>query len=421
MESNTFTLIRETKKNTFIVDIEKISEKLDNIEDLIKRNGVTMPLVKFWIKHNNEYASLVYTYSNPLNIDKRVIDFFYNLKLSKNKRKSNFETEVIKAFKLYKEEQEVKKQNIEEATKFYNILQQTKENKITWRKLSSSKRGLILDETYISQSGSSLLKLKVTGKSDDGKYYSTHMCLYEKSKVINVPDPKMKSYKKLYYAIIGNINLLKQSNRSKGRPKYSKKNTTNIIKRTIRKEDFVVRTNVLKCLSENHPMEDIIGIISIVTSNGSIVVKEVPAAYCKECKCYFLLKDDYKQLAQKGVLLCNLIEKEEFYKYGLNHSIYLSKESILMRNGYNVKATLGLTDIQRQTILANIMDNQILYGLEIVNYLRWFISQKKNISSYKTAVDKWEADLQFVQLYRKDSRRKVFINSITKTEYKKFR
>ena len=90
----------------------------------------------------------------------------------------------------------------------------------------------------------------------------------------------------------------------------------------------------------------------------------------------------------------------------------MSSESLLMRNGYNVKASIGLTDIQRQIILRNIMESQILTPHKIASYLDMFISQKKNLPQYKEAILKWQKDKRYVLDYDADDKRNVFIKSI---------
>src|SRR5699024_130421 len=183
--------------------------------------------------------------------------------------------------------------------------------------------------------------------------------------------------------------------------------------------DFVVRTNVFRCISDKHHLEEVLGIIQVLRPDGSITEEKVTASYCKECCCYFLLRSEYDRVFNKGILLCKMIEKEEFYKSGINGFADIKGESVLMQNGYNVQAKVGLTDIQRQTILANIMDEKILSASQIISYLQFFKAQKRNLPSYKMAVDKWDADLQFTKLYQQDKKQRVFINSITKTRYRK--
>ena len=130
------------------------------------------------------------------------------------------------------------------------------------------------------------------------------------------------------------------------------------------------------------------------------------------------MQSEYDRISKIGILICKMIEKEDLYRYGL-HYHNMAGESILMQNGYNVKANNGLTDIQRQTILANLIDDHTLTASEIISYLQMFMAQKKGLPSYQMAVDKWDADLQFVRQYKEDNKRRVFINSITKVAYKR--
>ena len=63
---------------------------------------------------------------------------------------------------------------------------------------------------------------------------------------------------------------------------------------------------------------------------------------------------------------------------------------------------------------------QNIHALQIISYLQFFKAQKRNLPSYKMAVDKCDyADLQFTKLYQQNKKQRVFINSITKTRYRK--
>lgn len=330
-------------------------------------------------------------------------------KAKAEKRKAGREILEKKKKENPKQEQNNQSMKTDSSPQYYLTILRTQDNSINWQKRISTKNSIVMQEVYVAQSSEGELRFEIFGKSDDGKKFKIHSELSLNGRNIHFIDNKNE----LYNAIIKNVG--RQNQTSTAKKSVNKQIRTVYIKY----KDFVVRTNIFKCISEQHPLEDIIGIISIVTPNGTIIEQKIPAAYCSKCNCYFILKDEFKKASQKGVLLCNLIEKEEFYKYGLKHSIYLSKESILMRNGYNVKANVGLTDMQRQTILANLIDDKVISAFEIINYLRWFIAQKEYLPAYKMAVNKWEADMQFVRLYREDNRRRVFVSSITKTTYKK--
>lgn len=103
---------------------------------------------------------------------------------------------------------------------------------------------------------------------------------------------------------------------------------------------------------------------------------------------------------------------EIYYKKGKLQDFNAASESLLMQNGYNVKANNGLTDVQRQVILQNIMDNKILTPHRISSYLDMFIAQKGNMPQYKEAILKWEKDRSFVLDYKNGAKRNVDIQSI---------
>ena len=148
---------------------------------------------------------------------------------------------------------------------------------------------------------------------------------------------------KLYKAIIKNNKILDIKTLIKN--KYGIDKIENqISSKNIELKDFVVRTNIFKCISDKHTVEEIIGIIKVLKPNGNIYEEKVTAAYCSSCHCYFLMKSEYDRIHKQGILLCRMIERVDFLQSGI-YSWYGNKESILMRCGYNVKANVGLTDI----------------------------------------------------------------------------
>lgn len=182
--------------------------------------------------------------------------------------------------------------------------------------------------------------------------------------------------------------------------------------RKINNGDFVVITNLFRCFHKEHLVEEIIGVISVVDRQGKIIERKVSGAYCPKCNCYYLLTSQYKKLKENGILLCQLIDGETYYKKGKLQDFNAASESLLMQNGYNVKANNGLTDVQRQVILQNIMDNKILTPHRISSYLDMFIAQKRNMPQYKEAILKWEKDRSFVLNYKNGNKRSVNIQSI---------
>lgn len=191
---------------------------------------------------------------------------------------------------------------------------------------------------------------------------------------------------------------------------------------TIYSFDFVVRTNTFKCYHSDHKLKDLVGVLDVRKFDGQLTEQEVQAAYCEECDCYFVCKDEFDKLALIGEPLCNVLETETYYKEGLYHSSnYFSYagRSILMENGYNVRAGNGLTDIERQNILADLVDKNITSAFNIKCLIQSFIAQKECLSQYDTAIEKWKADMEFISSYNSDKKERVYVNSIKRNIYKK--
>jgi hypothetical protein len=180
----------------------------------------------------------------------------------------------------------------------------------------------------------------------------------------------------------------------------------------INSNDFLVRTNLFRCYYKEHLVEEIIGVVKIVTPKGDIREERVSCAYCPNCYCFYILNSQYDNLRKIGIILCQLIDKEDYYKFGKLNEFNVAKESLLMQNRYNVKANNGMTDIQLKIILKNIIDNKILSAHRISSYLDMFISQKKSMPQYSEAIQKWESDKRFVLEYKSNDKRIVNIDSI---------
>lgn len=220
-----------------------------------------------------------------------------------------------------------------------------------------------------------------------------------------------KDYNAALYRVVKKMALKKAhegSRLSKPEPGTEKK----VIQ--IEPTNFVVRTNLFRCFHKEHLVEEIIGRLTIVTPLGKRITENIPCAYCPKCNCFYMLTSVYNRVSEKGVLLCQLIDKEEYYKTGKTEVFAGAKSSLLMQNGYNVKANNGLTDLQRQIILESILDNGIMTPHQIVSYLDTFVAQKQKLIQYSEAVSKWRRDREFVLAYDTESKRTVNIERIKK-------
>ena len=83
----------------------------------------------------------------------------------------------------------------------------------------------------------------------------------------------------------------------------------------------------------------------------------------------------------------------------LNGFSNLKEESILHAFGYTVSTNDNLSDLQRQKIIADVLDLGLMSTAEIVNLLEFLISSHNNIK-YLSAKTKWERDLKFTSNYK---------------------
>lgn len=378
--------------------------KIVNLTDMISIEN--KDILTLFLEDNLAYQRICK--KKHYQIDKILRKFLESYKPKIKSYSKKQKQEYIEAFTEYKKsknEQRLDYQLLEE------LLNSTRNGSVHWKKRKWKKTSQFLEQDFVTQYGKMECVFSIIGRSVEAQKWKVHMSLEMDGKN-NVTSNNHKLYELLYQEILKSIKTA-ETKEYKQKVKQLQANT-----RHISSDDFVVRTNIFRCVFEHHHLEEILGIIHIVKPDGTTMEEKVTAAYCQECDCYFLMRSEYERVAKKGILLCHMIEKEEFYKHGLNLS-HLAGESILMQNGYNVKANVGLTDIQRQTILANIIDNHILTASQIISYLQMFMAQKKGLPSYRMAVGKWDADLQFVRLYKEDAKRRVFISSITKTAYRK--
>ena len=77
----------------------------------------------------------------------------------------------------------------------------------------------------------------------------------------------------------------------------------------------------------------------------------------------------------------------------------LNNESILKEFGYNVDYKSHLSFEQRQAILAEIVDLEILSVSNIVDYLNFFINSHTDYKYYE-ACEKWKRDKEFIENYK---------------------
>lgn len=176
-------------------------------------------------------------------------------------------------------------------------------------------------------------------------------------------------------------------------------------------KDFVVRTNVFKCMHNKHKINNVVAMINI-DNDGKKKQMKISAGYCSQCKVYFIMDSTYQRLKKKGMILCRVTDEKNYMKSGYINGMKLAQQSLLMQYGYNVSQTEGLTATGRQKILAVIIDNKIMAKSEIISYLDFFISQRSSMSNMEIAISKWETDREFVENYKIGQYTQFGVNAI---------
>lgn len=233
------------------------------------------------------------------------------------------------------------------------LVGETIEGTVQWTEKLNTHTDKTFSKQYICRYFDLKITFNVTGYKVEGKWRAYFELIWENE----YADTSLFGgafYSKLYKAVQDRT----FSYNHKEENKYTKATISNKLRKQIEINygDFVVRTNLFRCFYKDHLVEEIIGLLKIITPQGKEVTDKVACAYCSKCNCYYMLTSEYNRVSQKGIILCQLIDKDDYYKTGTFNRMNRVNESLLMQNGYNVKANVGLTDIQRQMILESIME-----------------------------------------------------------------
>ena len=91
-------------------------------------------------------------------------------------------------------------------------------------------------------------------------------------------------------------------------------------------------------------------------------------------------------------------EDDDCYGDGIDTSEW-NLESILRQEGYTVSQKEGLSDNERQNILRSVLSRNLMTKWQIIEHIELQISLRKNNSIYRTAIFKWERDLQYIKTH----------------------
>ena len=395
---------------------EKNEVKFCKVYMAVDSNGKTIKVIKnkklLDIAVEYDGQELQYTYGN-----KKLLDIIEK-NIPKEKRvvvivnKNNIEeSRRVQEEKKRKQEEKARIKEIELARQYLNKIK--KERNALW----NQKIDLFADGYKIPRKTMKNLVEEIENKCE---YQRDETCNWAKSICIPL-DGKCVYFRTLKYKILEEVKKNRVENETQRKLQYQnitqkdsklKQNTnTKIEVHNIGFKDFLVRSNVFRCMNQKHNIKNIVASVNI-DDNGKKINAKVSAGYCQNCNVYFIMESTYRSLKNKGIILCRISDEKSYMKSGYMNGAHLAQESILMQYGYNVSETQGLSALRRQKILAVMIDNKILAKSEIISYLNFFIRQRHNMSKMTGAISKWEADREFVEYYRIGEYTQYGVNAI---------
>lgn len=163
------------------------------------------------------------------------------------------------------------------------------EEKIQWEKKRGYQDGNMRREMYVSTYDDVEIVLhKDSYRGKDYKWVSSYFCTFEVADSIH--EVKAPGFIKLW-EYLENIEAEKTAQLLEIRKKEKEceaEKWANMPRKEIEFVDVVVKCNTIAC-EEHHHVEDIVAVF-MVAKNGVVREVELPAGYCSDCECYFILR-----------------------------------------------------------------------------------------------------------------------------------
>lgn len=190
-------------------------------------------------------------------------------------------------------------------------------------------------------------------------------------------------------------------------------NNTELEEKRIGFSDVMVVSSSMYCKTKGHNVVPCRGIVNIITENNTEEEYYIYVGYCKECKTYTVFSSDYNKMLEKGRPLCVVYNYREAPVGRIHSEFKYKSQSVLAVKGYNVQANSDLSELERQKIIKDCLDNKLVQVHDVLDFLNWLIRTREPLQKYKHAISKWKKDIEFVESYREEERRTVIIDSIT--------
>ena len=182
-------------------------------------------------------------------------------------------------------------------------------------------------------------------------------------------------------------------------------------KKTIKRSDVLSVTYSFVCTKKGHKVTPYCGLIKLINPEGEEIEEKVYLGYCRDCDVFYIFARDYGYICKNGKPQCKVIDAST-KKVLSDVAFEFNSKSILSEIGYNVQASSGLNDEERQDILKKAISEKIISENEILNLLELQIHLHSGDAKYRNAIEKWKKDSDFVKSYGIESGRTKRISSI---------
>ena len=163
----------------------------------------------------------------------------------------------------------------------------------------------------------------------------------------------------------------------------------------------------IRCETAKHHLVSVKAAIPTVNMGSA----EINAFYCQDCDLLFIHLEEYDFFRDRyGLPLITIAPAPAAYNKG---DMNLKELSPLRMAGYTVDSQNGLSDHERQQILADIVASGMLSKEAVINYINGFMALNGQKASNHDAVQKWKRDVVFMRSYGFHQQVTIVANRIT--------
>lgn len=158
---------------------------------------------------------------------------------------------------------------------------------------------------------------------------------------------------------------------------------------------FLVYTNNITCKKLKHQLDKdsaVVGVIQKKSGVPYIQQYEVPICKCYKCKAFYITESVFNELKSKGKIISQVLSQKEFDNKEFGNDF---EEHIMHKFGYSVRAD-GPNAKQRQVLLEQLIQSDIVSKKEAVNHIKSLISRNETKKQMKNAIKKWNDDIEYL-------------------------